>query len=132
MAIDPATGTVVPKILGAVDDSGINLDESLWPVVIFTPGALPTCEDYVDMFAQYRCLYVREQRFYTVTDASYTTAAPDAATRKRIAQLTKQQEENCLRWVVGAGGSCPAPPSSEATGLHRAGPSRRTFCPTPL
>jgi len=79
----------------------MKLDETLWPVVVFTLGATETDDDWRRMFAHYDAFYARRQFFHAVTDATATRTFPSAAQRRLIAELSRDREDQSRRWCLG-------------------------------
>lgn len=76
------------------------LDLRLFPLVLLE---LPERIDgsYVAALEEaHRALYARSARYVSFTDARRVNALPDAVSRKRLAEWTKDQESSLKRWQV--------------------------------
>jgi hypothetical protein len=79
----------------------MKVDESMWPIVVFTVGETTTDDDWRRMFATYDEIYKRHQLFHTITDGMSIKSFPTSAQRKLIADLSREHEARSRRWCVG-------------------------------
>lgn len=91
--------TVSDHVLG--DAAHMKLDETMWPIAVFTLGEATTDDDWRGMFAHYEAFYTRRQLFHAITDASRARSFPTPAQRKLIAELSRDHEPRSRKWCVG-------------------------------
>ena len=78
----------------------MKLDESMWPIALFTMGREASDEDWRRMFTAYDGFYARKQLFCTITDGTGMQQFPSAGQRKLIAELSREREPQARRWCV--------------------------------
>jgi len=83
------------------------LDETLWPIAVFSLGATTTDDDWRRMFAHYDDFYTRHQFFFAVTDGLGVRNLPTSGQRKLIAEMARDHEPRSRRWCVGGASVLP-------------------------
>jgi hypothetical protein len=79
----------------------MKLDETMWPIVVFSPGERTTDDDWRRMFAHYDDFYTRRQLFHAVTDSTGAKSFPSMEQRKLIAEMTREHATRSRKWCVG-------------------------------
>jgi hypothetical protein len=79
----------------------MKVNESMWPIVVFTLGETTTDDDWRRMFATYDEIYTRRQLFHAITDGMSIKSFPTSAQRRLIADLSREHESRSRRWCVG-------------------------------
>jgi hypothetical protein len=79
----------------------MKLDQTMWPIVVFSAGERTTDDEWRQMFAHYDDFYTRRQLFHPITDSTAARSFPTAGQRKLIADLSREHEERSRRWCVG-------------------------------
>ncbi len=102
---------------GACLAADMKLDETMWPIVVFSLGATTTDDDWRRMFAHYDDIYTRHQFFHAITDGLGIRSFPSPGQRKLIGELARAHEARSRRWCLGG---ATVLPSAAARGVMTA------------
>jgi hypothetical protein len=80
---------------------GIDVDDSMWPLVVIGFRGELVDEDWRRMFAHYDKLYERREKFHVVNDGMSVKSVMSASQRKLIADAAKAHTEMSRRWCLG-------------------------------
>ena len=79
----------------------IDVDATLWPLVVVRYDGVTSPEDWERMFARYRELHTRGERFYNLNDAR-RSGVPSAVERAVIGRHTRSIEVPTRNLLIGA------------------------------
>jgi hypothetical protein len=84
---------------GVTDKPAIDVDEALWPLVIFRFNGPRSEADWKGMFSAFARIHMRNQRYATINDTRYS-ALPSAVERALIGKYAKEQAYQTRRYLV--------------------------------
>jgi hypothetical protein len=95
----------------------MKIDETMWPITVFSLGDTTTDDDWRRMLAHYDAIYARRQVFFTITNGVSIRNLPSAGQRKLIAELARDRAAQAREWCIG---SAVVLPSAVARGVMTA------------